>query len=156
MQNPPPGQQNYGSPSNMPPPGNAPKSSMGMEPNLAGALSYLWIVGLIFFFIEKENRFIRFHAMQSILYGLLWTVIMIVLMIINAIIFGLAFAAAATAPGDSGGVIGLVISLISTIVWLIVPLLYFGTLILAAVKAYQGKMFKIPVIGNIAEKIVNK
>lgn len=155
MQNPPPGQQNYGSPSSMPPPGTAPKSSTGMEPNLAAALSYIWIVGLIFFFIEKENRFIRFHAMQSVLYGLVWTVIMIVLGIINAIIF-VAFAAAASAAGDAGGAIGLVISLISTLIWLVVPLLYLGTLILAAVKAYQGKTFKLPIIGNIAEKIVNK
>lgn len=155
MQNPPPGQQSYGSPSSMPPPGTGPKSSMGMEPNLAAALSYIWIVGLIFFFLEKENRFIRFHAMQSVLYGLLWSVIMIVLMIVNAIIF-VAFAAAASAAGDAGGAIGLVISLISTIIWLIVPLLYLGTLILAAVKAYQGKTFKLPIIGNIAEKIVNK
>src|SRR5215471_15484423 len=44
-------------------------SSIGIEPNLAAALSYFWIIGLIFFFIEKKNRFVRFHALQSLLFG---------------------------------------------------------------------------------------
>lgn len=136
MQNPPPGQQ----------------SSIGLAPNVAAALAYIWIVGLILFFIEKENKFIRFHGMQSVLYGILWTVVMVALAIISfviAIIGGVASAAA----GDAGGIIGLLLSLISLIIWLIVPLLYLGGLILAAFKAYQGATFKFPVIGNMAEKI---
>ena len=52
--------------------GDAPetkKTSSGMDENVAGLLCYLvgWITGLIFFLIEKENQFVRFHAMQSIL-----------------------------------------------------------------------------------------
>ena len=45
------------------------KTSTGMNQNVAGLLCYLagWITGLIFFLIEKENRFVRFHAMQSII-----------------------------------------------------------------------------------------
>ena len=45
------------------------KTSMGLEENVAGALCYalIWITGIIFFFMEKENKTIRFHAMQSIL-----------------------------------------------------------------------------------------
>src|SRR6266536_3408205 len=45
-------------------------SSMGMQPNVAAGLSYVlgWVTGLIFFLIEKQNRFVRFHAMQSILF----------------------------------------------------------------------------------------
>ncbi len=45
------------------------KTSSGMTQNLAGMLCYLagWITGLIFFLIEKENRFVRFHAMQSLI-----------------------------------------------------------------------------------------
>jgi len=45
------------------------KSSTGMQPNVAGLLCYLagWITGLIFYLIEKENKFVRFHAMQSII-----------------------------------------------------------------------------------------
>ena len=44
------------------------KTSSGMDENVAGLLCYLvgWVTGLIFFLIEKENQFVRFHAMQSI------------------------------------------------------------------------------------------
>jgi len=136
MQNPPPGQQ----------------SSIGMAPNVAAAISYVWIVGLVLFFIEKENKFIRFHAMQSVLYGALWTVAMIVLAILMTIIT-IIFGVAAAAAGDAGGLIGMIVSLISGLIWLVIPLVYLGGLILAAVKAYQGAIFKFPVVGNLAEKI---
>src|SRR5213593_1032232 len=136
MQNPPPGQQ----------------SSTGLASNVAAALGYIWIVGLIFFFIEKENKFIRFHAMQSVLYGALWLVVMIVLAVLSAII-AIITGVASAAAGDAGGIIGLLFSLISLIIWLVVPLIYVGGLIFGAVKGYQGKMFKFPVIGNMAEKI---
>ncbi|MEO8433805.1 MAG: DUF4870 domain-containing protein [Pyrinomonadaceae bacterium] len=132
------------------------KSSTGMEANIAAAISYIWIVGLIFFIIEKESKFVRFHAMQSILYGVLWTVLMIVLMIVNVII-GIMVTAGAGAAGEAaGGIASLVVSLISLLIWLLVPLIAFLGLILAAVKAYQGQMFKLPIIGKIAENIVNK
>lgn len=140
MQNPPPGQQS--TPSQ--------QSGLGLAPNVAGALSYIWIVGLVLFFIEKENKFIRFHAMQSVLYGIAGTVVMMVLAILNAIIavFGVASAAA----GDPG-IIGTLIGLITMIIWLVVPLIYVGGLILGAVKAYQNTKFKFPIIGDMAEKI---
>jgi uncharacterized membrane protein len=135
MQNPPPGQQ----------------TSMGLAPNVAAALAYIWIVGLIFFFIEKENKFVRFHGMQSVLYGVLWMIIFVVLMILSVIIT-IVGGVAATAAGDAGGIIGLLLSLIQLLVWLVIPLVYFGGLILGAVKGYQGKVFKFPIIGNLAEK----
>src|SRR5207247_9998156 len=44
-------------------------SSMGMQPNVAAGLSYVcgWVTGLISFVVEKQNRFVSFHAMHSIL-----------------------------------------------------------------------------------------
>ena len=135
MQNPPPGQQ----------------SSLGLAPNVAAALSYIWIVGLILFFLEKDNKFIRFHAMQSVLYGVTWSVVMIALAIISTIIAIVAGVASAAA-GDPG-IVGLLISLISMVIWLFVPLIYLGGLILGAVKAYQNVKLKFPIIGNLAEKI---
>jgi uncharacterized membrane protein len=130
-------------------------SSIGLDQNIAAALGYIWIVGLIFFFMEKENKFIRFHAMQSVLYGVLWTVVMIVLVILSVII-AIIGGVAASAAGNAGGIVGLIVSLISLVIWLIVPLLYLIGLILGALKAYQGKMFKLPLIGNMAEKIASK
>jgi uncharacterized membrane protein len=153
MQNPPPGQQNYGTPGSSPP--SPPKSGIGIEPNIAAALSYIWIVGLIFFFMEKENRYIRFHAMQSILFGLLNSVLMIVLIVLG-VIFTVIGAAVSSAAGDlAGSLFGIIISIVWLFVWL-VPLGFFIGLIITAVKAYQGNTIKLPIIGNIAEKIVNK
>ncbi|HKZ79434.1 MAG TPA: DUF4870 domain-containing protein [Pyrinomonadaceae bacterium] len=149
MQNPPPGQPSYGAP----PPTQ--KSGLGLEPNIAAALSYIWIVGLIFFFIEKENRFIRFHAMQSIIFGIANTVVMFVLIIIGIIFTVLGAAVASTAGDAAGSLFGLIISLVWLFVWL-VPIAFLIGLILTAVKAYQGKTVKLPIIGNMAEKIVNK
>ena len=164
MQNPPPGQQNYGSAPGAPQPGTpAPGTSptgTGLDPKVAAAISYIWIVGLIFFFIEKENKFVRFHAMQSILFGIANSVIMIVLSIVATIltlVFTIGGAAAATATGSGGigGLASLLVGLIWLIFWLIAMVAFVG-LIFAAVKAYQGQKFKLPIIGNIAEKIVNK
>lgn len=135
MQNPPPGQQ----------------TSSGLAPNVAAALSYIWIVGLVMFFLEKTNNFIRFHAMQSVLYGVVGTVVLTVLAILNMII-AIVFGVASAAAGDPG-IISMLIGLISTIIWLIIPLVYLGGLILGAVKAYQNVKLKLPIIGNLAEKI---
>jgi uncharacterized membrane protein len=135
MQNPPPGQQ----------------TSIGLAPNIAAALSYIWIIGLILFFIEKENKFVRFNAMQSVLYGVTWMIVMIVLGILSAIL-AVIFGVAAGAAGDAGGIISILFSLISLIIWLIVPLIYLGGLIWGAIKGYQHVVFKFPIIGNMAEK----
>jgi uncharacterized membrane protein len=102
------------------------KTSIGLEANLAAALSYLlgFISGVVFLVIEKENRFVRFHALQSVLaFGgitLIW-------MLLNAIPL-------------LGFVLGvLVIIPASAVLWL---LLMF--------KAYQGEDFKLPIVGPIA------
>jgi uncharacterized membrane protein len=159
MQNPPPGQQNYGSspgtPPSSPAPGTSQTGGTGLDPKVAAAISYIWIVGLVFFFIEKENKFIRFHAMQSILFGIANSVIMMVLAII-AVIMTFAFGIGGAMVG---GGIGTLIQMLVWVIWLIfwlLAMLFLVGLILAAVKAYQGKKFKLPLIGNMAEKIVNK
>jgi uncharacterized membrane protein len=157
MQNPPPGQQNYTP--GAPPPGTS-QTGTGLDPKVAAAISYIWIVGLIFFFIEKENKFVRFHAMQSILFGIANSVIMMVLAIVATILtvvftIGAAAASTATGSGSVGGLVSLLVGLIWLIFWLLAMVFLVG-LIFAAVKAYQGQKFKLPIIGNMAEKIVNK
>src|ERR1039457_7095785 len=59
-------QQPYGTPRVAPVSPLGP-SSIGMDPKTAAGLSYLiGIVGIIFFFIEKQNRFVKFHSLQAI------------------------------------------------------------------------------------------
>ena len=103
------------------------KTSSGMNQNVAGLLCYLagWITGLIFFLIEKENRFVRFHAMQSIItFGSL-SVLFIVIGFVP-------FVNLVLIP---------ILAILQVILWIILM-----------VKAYQGQLFKLPVIGDIAEK----
>ena len=140
------------------PPPNQPAASSGiggLDPKVAAALSYIWIVGLIFFFIEKENRFVRFHALQSIIFGIANSVILVVLAVLTmvlTIVMGVGGAMV-------GGALGLIVSLLGWLIWLLFALVIIVLLlglVFAAVKAYQGQMFKLPFIGNMAEKIVNK
>ena len=119
------------------------KSSTGMQANVAGLLCYVlgWISGLVFFLIEKENKFVRFHAMQSIVvFGALT-----VLQIVIGILIGL-FAA-------------IHVYFLTPILGLLYPLLGLAGLVLwiiLMVKAYQGVKFKLPIAGDIAEKNVEK
>ena len=106
---------------------NLGETSIGMQPNLAALLCYLlgWITGLIFFLVEKKNKFVRFHAMQSIVVFGGLAVINIVLLVVPVI----------------GALIGLLLSLLALVLW-----------ILLMIKAYQGETFKLPIAGDIAEK----
>lgn len=154
MQNPSPGESGHGTPVGNTPPG-ASKSSSGLEPNIAAALSYIWIVGVIFYLLEKENRFIRFHAMQSILFGIANSILMVVLLVVG---FVLTFAFGIGGAMVGGG-LGTLVSMLVWLIWLLfwlIGIALFATLIFAAVKAYQGQKFKLPIIGNMADKIVNK
>ena len=103
------------------------KSSTGLEENVAGLLCYLvgWVSGLVFFLIEKDSKFVKFHAMQSIIASV---ALMIIYWIVNLIpLIGWAIA----------GLVGL----IALVLWIILM-----------IKAYRGEKFKLPVIGDLAEK----
>jgi uncharacterized membrane protein len=64
------------------------RSSSGLAPNVAGALAYVLgiITGVIFLVIEKENRFVRFHAAQSIAVTIVLTVVSIGLSILSTVL----------------------------------------------------------------------
>ena len=130
------------------------KSALGLDGNVAAALGYpIGIIAIICLIMEKENRFVKFHALQSILLHVGFIVVAIALWIIGfiLIIAGVA-ASAATSSGAIGSLLGMLIGL----VWLVVVVAYLGGLIFAAVKSYGGAQFKLPVIGNMAEKFANK
>lgn len=103
------------------------KTSTGMQPNVAALLSYLlgFITGIIFYLIEKENKFVRFHAMQSI------------------VTFGAFF------------ILGFILAMIPIVGWGLMPVLWIIQVILWVLlmaKSYQGELFKLPIAGDIAEK----
>ncbi len=103
------------------------KTGMGMEQNVAGLLCYLlgWISGLVFFLVEKENKFVRFHAMQSIIVFGGLTVVSIVL-----------------------GFIPILGWIVSMLLWILAVVLW----ILLMIRAYQNVWYKLPRVGDLAEK----
>jgi uncharacterized membrane protein len=133
-----------------PPPGQIGKSSTGLEENIAALLAYVfgWVSGLVFYLLEKDSKLVRFHAMQSILFCVVVAVLGIALWIVT-FIFVLV---AAMLPDIMGTIFGL----LTTLIWLVFSLALLVGWILCVVRAYQGQFFKLPVIGNMAEKIVNK
>ncbi len=105
------------------------KSSTGLDANLAAALSYLlgFITGIVFLLVEKENKFVRFHAMQS------------------TITFAGLF------------VVTVVLGAIPILGWILSFFLWLATLVLwlvLLIKAFQGEKFKLPIVGDVAERQV--
>ncbi len=113
------------------------KTSLGLEENIEGALCYIlgWLTGIIFYILEKDNKFVKFHAKQSILvFFPLW---------ILGIIFSGWFFWSWYFVG-----VWFIFQVISWIIWIIMLILW----IVLMLKAYQGEMFKLPIVGDIAEK----
>jgi uncharacterized membrane protein len=130
------------------------KSALGLDGNLAAALGYpIGIIAIICLIMEKENRFVKFHALQAILLHVGFIVVAIAVWIIGIVLLiAGAAASAASGSGAAGGIIGMLFGLI----WLVVIVAYVGGLIFAAVKAYGGNEFKLPIIGGMAEKFASK
>ena len=99
------------------------RGTEGIDPKLAGLLCYIWIVGIVFLIISKD-KFVRFHALQSLFLGIAWAVLSIVL----------AF-----------------IPIVNFFSWLLWPL-YVVLIVVMMVKAYNGERYKLLFIGDIAEK----
>jgi uncharacterized membrane protein len=102
----------------------------GLAENVASGLSYVltWLTGLIFFLIDKRPE-VRFHAMQSIAYGVIWTLVGVV---------------GPRLPGP--------LDLLFSLVWVAFLI---GWVVLL-VQGFQGKHFKLPVIGDFAEQQANQ
>jgi len=110
----------------------------GLADNMAGALAYVTIIPAILFLVLEpfnKKRFVRFHAFQCIFFAIAWTALWIVLAFIGHIPF-LGWATLLLWP---------LIGLAGFVIWLIL-----------VIKAYQGQMFKLPVIGDMAEQQAGK
>ena len=124
-------------------PGDASASgptSTGLPANVAGALAYVLgpITGILFYVLEKDNRFVRFHAAQSIVVGVALIILSIVLSIFERILF-----------------------MIPVIGWLVAILLSFGLSLgcfilwlVLMYRAYQGREWEVPIAGEQARRMI--
>jgi uncharacterized membrane protein len=114
----------------------------GMKENVAGLLCYVlgWLTGLIFYFIDKRP-FVQFHAKQSIVvFGGLHLI---------GIVLGMLFGLSLVTGGWTGFSLGFalyhLLQLVGLILWIV-----------CMVKAYQGERFRVPVAGDLADRIFGK
>jgi uncharacterized membrane protein len=124
-----------------PEPGTAAKStSTGLPPNVAAALACIPLIGgVIFYILEKHDGFVRFYAMQSIIFGGAWLLFNVASQIVY-FIFG-------SIPGI-GGILVFFWSLLSALVHIAFLIIW----IVATVKAFTGARWDIPYVGPIARK----
>jgi uncharacterized membrane protein len=114
--------------------GNAPittSQTSGMQSNVAGLLCYILIIGIIFLFVEplKNDKFVRFHAFQSIFY---WVAVIVIFFCLGLVLpLGLWIA-----------------------VYWPLRLLTLAVMMFLMYKAYNNERYKLPFIGDLAEKQV--
>lgn len=122
------------------------KYSINLDPKVAGLSAYLfgWVSGVVVFFIEKENKQLRFHGLQSILFNLAWVVVLfgygIIMIILSVVLDSLS--------EQLGALAGLLLFFGSLFILFIVFIIW----ILLMVKAFNLEKWKLPVIGSIAER----
>ena len=106
----------------------------GLSDNAAGGLAYVtFIPAIIFLIIEpfNKNSYVRFHSWQSIFLGIVWIAVDVVLHMIGRLPF---------------------LGLINLILWPVVGLGFFILWLVVMINAFNGKRFKVPFIGDLAEK----
>ncbi|MBV9573319.1 MAG: DUF4870 domain-containing protein, partial [Acidobacteriales bacterium] len=117
--------------------GTAQVAGSGLTDNVAGMLAYITIIPAIVFLVMEpynRNRFIRFHAFQCIFFWVALVVLGTGLTILGMVPF-----------------LGLLIIPLHFLLWLAGVALW----VILLLKASQGKMFKLPIVGDLAEKQAN-
>ena len=119
------------------------QTNLGVQPNVGGLLCYApCCIGLIFSIVaaivEKQSRFVRFHAFQSLLLHA------------GMLVIGLGLQVATIALGAFAGPLGVVVSLLG----IPVGLAFLALTILLMVKAYQNEEWALPTLGDMARKWV--
>src|SRR5260370_17530132 len=118
------------------------KSAIGLDGNLAAALGYpIGILAIICLIMDKENKFVKFHALQSALLYVALIAVWIALVVLSIILGVVGIAASAT--GSAGSALGSIIGLLWTLVWLAVFLAAFIPIISPPSNAYALQYFNL-------------
>jgi uncharacterized membrane protein len=113
------------------------KSIFGLDENIAGVVSYVFAFfsGIVVLVMEKENKFVRFHALQSTIWFLFLCIVSWVLGILSGI-----------------PLLGILISIVRSLVGLV----SFVSWAYLMFMAYKGSLFKLPIIGDVVWNQINK
>ncbi len=123
------------------------KSALGLDGNVTALIGYpIGIVALVLIFIEKDNKFVRFHALQSVLWSVGITIAIIAVAIVGFILSLVVAMISST--------LGYVVGFVFMLVYLGLIVAWLGGLVYGAIKSYGGEMTKLPIVGNMVEKWV--
>ena len=118
-------------------------TSTGLPSNVAAALACIPLIGgIIFYIVEKHDQFVRFYAMQSIIFGGAWIVFSIVYQIVHAVF--------ASIPAIGG-----LFVVLWGLIWAVVTIGFLVIFIIMVIKAFSGVRWDIPYIGPVARNQVN-
>ena len=118
-------------------------TSTGLPSNVAAALACFPLVGgIIFYLLEKRDSFVRFYAMQSIIFGAAW--------MLFGLVWKIFFSILASIPA-----IGVIFAILLWLIWAAVNVAFLVVLIIAIVKAFSGVRWDIPWVGPMARKQVD-
>jgi uncharacterized membrane protein len=125
--------------------GSSDSPTAGMDENVAGLLCYLfgWISGLIFLLIDKRS-FVRFHGAQAIALNIAFVVVWIGFWIVTMVL------------GFITAMMHFPIGFLMVFLLPVIAIGFVAIAILCMVKAYQHEKFKVPIIGNIVEKMIGQ
>ena len=127
-----------------PPPSSGLPKSTGLPSNIAAALAAFPLIGgLIFYVLEKHDNFVRFYAMQSIIFGGVF--------VVCSIVYSIAYTILAPIPA-----LGFFFGIILTVTWALIRVAALVLWIITMVKAFTGVRWDIPYIGPIARKQVGE
>ncbi len=109
------------------------KAVAGLEPNVAALMSYLlgWVTGLLFLAVEKGDDYVRFHAMQSIIFFGVVTLAAVVLWLLLMVPY---------------------VNILFMVLLSLLGLFSFAAWVILMVKAYQGSRLMLPWVGERAER----
>ena len=126
---------------------NTGKTALGLDTNVGAMLTYLPICGIsliysiIVLVTDKSNKTVRFHAFQSLLLTAVYVVGIIAVAAVGGVLVAIT--------GSS--ILGLLVSLL----YLVVIIGFLGLMIFGCIKAFQNGSYKLPVIGDMADKWSN-
>ena len=125
---------------NPPPVPEVNPSTTGLPSNVAAAIACIPLIGgIIFYVLEKRDSFVRFYAMQSIIFGAAWLLFNIVYAIVHVIF--------ASVPA-----IGVFLSLLWGLVGMLIHLAFVVVWVIATIKAFTNVRWDIPYVGPMARK----
>ena len=125
------------------------KSVFGLSENMAAAFSYLLgpLSGLLVLVLERENKFVRFHALQSTIWFLFMWIIRWGIGVIQSLLGAIPLLGTPIAF-----IFGIVIIPVMLVWWLGL----FGSKLLLMIRALSGSEFKLPFVGEVAWNQINK